>query len=585
MVGGFLRPSIKAIEALHPDVIFLSSLHKDVRRYFSGKAILVQIEPRSLKDVYWAIDILGKIFEREKEAQEVINRIRKDIDLISKKVEKIPYNRRKRVMRIMGRRSLMAPGDDSFQNSFIKLAGGIPPKWGKKGGVVSLTAKEFIDFNPQIIYGCGGDRELYQNLIKNKAFREVEAIKKRRIYFFPCALTCRASVHTGYFISWLSSLIYPEEFSSKKNQLIKDETFKIRYLSIPIPYIKTAKIEYSYISDFVHKTLLIEFKRPCSVINTLEGMRPGISTIGNHFFPPPCWGLKYTHNLTALRKRVYGVLGKSFESTSLLFTGADMDSLSISHETFRDMNVFALVTAGVRSNAMRMSQDIGTYYEPGTINIIILTNMELSPRAMSRAIITATEAKSAALEDMDIRSSYTPLLNRATGTGTDNVIIVQGQGTHIDATGGHTRMGELIAKAVYKAVIKAIRNQNGIVIKRNIFQRLRDRRISLYELVANMSTPQSIDRSRFLALTEEILIKPEYDSFIKTAFSVSDAYEKGLIQEISSFLLYCNKIAERIAGHPINHKLHMVKTDKLPFVVREALNALFNGIYYKIKNQ
>ena len=120
-------------------------------------------------------------------------------------------------------------------------------------------------------------------------------------------------------------------------------------------------------------------------------------------------------------------------------TGADMDKLSVQTTQFRKMKVYALVTAGVSSNALRMSRDTGPFYEPGTINIIIMTNMQLSDRAMTRAIITATEAKTAALEDLDIRSSYTPLKHSATGTGTDNIIVVQGTGVHIDNAGGHTK--------------------------------------------------------------------------------------------------------------------------------------------------
>jgi len=90
--------------------------------------------------------------------------------------------------------------------------------------------------------------------------------------------------------------------------------------------------------------------------------------------------------------------------------------------------VYALVTAGVKSNAVRMSADEGRFYEPGTINIILLPNMKLTLRAMARAIISATEAKTAALMDLDIRSSYSSSMHRATGTGTDNIIVVEGKG-------------------------------------------------------------------------------------------------------------------------------------------------------------
>jgi adenosylcobinamide amidohydrolase len=80
---------------------------------------------------------------------------------------------------------------------------------------------------------------------------------------------------------------------------------------------------------------------------------------------------------------------------------------------------------------------------------------------MARALITITEAKTAAFEDLRIPSSYTKGV-QATGTGTDNIIIAGGtMGPRVTYTGGHSRIGELIGKAAYEAVIEALGKQNG----------------------------------------------------------------------------------------------------------------------------
>jgi iron complex transport system substrate-binding protein len=102
---------------------------------------------------------------------------------------------------------------------------------------------------------------------------------------------------------------------------------------------------------------------------------------------------------------------------------------------------------------------------------------------MSRAVITASEAKAAALADLDIRSGPTPGENQATGTGTDNILVVEGGGPPAELSGGHSRLGELIAHAVHAGVVEAVRRQNGLTAGRSIFQRLRERRIDLTELV------------------------------------------------------------------------------------------------------
>jgi len=64
---------------------------------------------------------------------------------------------------------------------------------------------------------------------------------------------------------------------------------------------------------------------------------------------------------------------------------------------------------------LNQSNDRGTY--PGTINLILVTNARLSVSAMVGMVQVATEAKTAALFDADVKS-WTGR-SGATGTGTD----------------------------------------------------------------------------------------------------------------------------------------------------------------------
>lgn len=191
------------------------------------------------------------------------------------------------------------------------------------------------------------------------------------------------------------------------------------------------------------------------------------------------------------------------------------------------------VTAGVRGNAMRMSKDSGRYYKPGTINIIVLTNRRLPPNAMARTIITATEAKSAALLDLDIRSSYTPWDFRATGTGTDNVLVVQGEGAVERFAGWHSKIGELIAKAVHAGVTEAIARQNGIKADRDLFQRLAERKLSLEQIAEQY--PVKTDKKVLASKLEDLLMIPYYAYFLESALAISDDYRQGLIKGAGLF--------------------------------------------------
>jgi hypothetical protein len=256
-----------------------------------------------------------------------------------------------------------------------------------------------------------------------------------------------------------------------------------------------------------------------------------------------------------------------------------MDHLTVTDKLYRDMTVTAVVTAGVCSNAQRASRSTGYYYEPGTINVILMTNMQLSHRAMTRAIISITEGKSAALADLDIRSTDDPLNLQATGTGTDNIIVVRGDGPPVNGTGGHTKMGELIAKAVYDGVKQAIFLQNGLIAGRDVFQRLKERHISLQTLAKESDCQCSKPLADAMASElEALLLEPEYAALVEQAFALSDAVERGQLNNLLAFSATVKAMAQKIATRPIEEITAFESTHFLPEPLEMIFNAMMSGI-------
>jgi len=584
IVGGFFNPSVKAIEMLHPDVIFVSNLHSEVKKHFKNQDIkIIEIGASSLLDGFENILLIGKIFGKENKALQLKKENDDKIGIITSKLGFIDPAKRKRVMRLMGRATLMTPGSDSFQNEIIAMAGGIPHDFNRDGKIISVSKEEWIKFNPEVIYGCGKDSELEKNILNLPGWRDVDAVKNHRIYYFPCDLTCRAGVNTGYFVQWLAASIYGKEFAENENPVPDKSVANIRKIETGFSYVKDIRVDETSILDFQNRSLIIELKEPVTIISTLEGQRDNIKTIVNHYTPPPNWLVDHDHGIDAIRKRICTALNLDKDATSILITGADMNNLAVKKEKFKELEVQVFVTAGVNSNAMRMGRDSGLFYEPGTINVIIMSNMKMSPRAMTRAIITATEAKTSALLDMDIRSSYKNGAYRATGTGTDNVAVIQGTGQVLEGTGGHTKLGELIAKAVYKGVQDAIVKQNRISEKRNIFQRLKKRGITIFNLIDKEQTNCKRRKNQFVKEVEHLLLNPRYAGFIEMALSLSDDYEKGLVKDISAFEKFADSIALEICHCNIIETKQIIKqqSNELPYVIKTALNAVLNGIYHR----
>jgi iron complex transport system substrate-binding protein len=584
MVGSFSDPSPEKIEKLQPDLIILSRFHRRIGQRFEGLGIpLVYVDTLTMEEGFKMLELMGQISGRREEAAVLISRIQSQLDLVSRKVAKIPPEKRKRVMRLMGSDSIMTPGDDSFQNELIRCAGGIPPSLGKSGHVVPVSEKEWVKFDPQVVYYCGHERALPKKYFDKPGWKDVEALRKGKIECFPCSLTCRASVHMGDFVQWLAGVIYATELSEENTRISPDRAVKSRLLEIDLPYVKTAQVIEGTLNDFPTQTLCIDFAEPMVCVSSLTGSVSGITTAGNHYSSPPLWKRPHRATLEDLNGEVCRIVGRDPSTSSFLYTGARMDSLSVVKTRYKNMTALALVTAGVKGNAMRAGVDEGLFYEPGTINIIILTNMRLTARALTRAIISATEAKSAALQDLDIRSSYSPR-RQATGTGTDEVLVVEGRGPNVQCAGGHCKMGELISKAVYKAVKESISLQNGVVAGRSVFQRIEDRKIDLSQLVTQCGQFSREESARIRRKLQRLLLDPVHAGFLESAFALGAARDAGLVCDLQSFREECRHECEKIAGGKADTWIVFTPESFASEPVRAALDALLNGLYLQERN-
>lgn len=138
-----------------------------------------------------------------------------------------------------------------------------------------------------------------------------------------------------------------------------------------------------------------------------------------------------------------------------LMTAVSLADLVTVREASDRIWVEGFVTVGT-SNAVRAGESMmpkqrtSSITHPGTINLILVTNARLSASAMVGVVQVATEAKTAVLLHAKVKSCNGR--SGATGTGTDAVVVVSGNGPSLRYSGTHTVLGELVGRAVGKAV-------------------------------------------------------------------------------------------------------------------------------------
>jgi adenosylcobinamide hydrolase len=132
-----------------------------------------------------------------------------------------------------------------------------------------------------------------------------------------------------------------------------------------------------------------------------------------------------------------------------LMTAASLEHACVIVERDAATTVVAIVTVGL-GNPVAAGVTEPFESTPGTINIILLIEAQLSQAAAVNAVITATEAKTLALVESDVRA---PHGGPASGTSTDAIVIAStGRGASVAYAGPITPVGAQLARAVRRAI-------------------------------------------------------------------------------------------------------------------------------------
>ena len=253
-----------------------------------------------------------------------------------------------------------------------------------------------------------------------------------------------------------------------------------------------------------------------------------------------------------------------YKFSTALITLAKMKNVSIVVESYKSLEVTAITTAGVRSNAA-CAGDPAAYYEEkgrfGTINTIILINAHLKADTLAHALMMATEAKTVALNNLKIPSQYSN--SYATGTGTDGVCIFSNPKSDnlLTNAGKHSKLGELISKAVIDSVTKAIRKQVWITEKSqsNVLVRLNRYTLDINEFYDNLDC----DKFEFIKKLKTDSKNQDNVAITSSILNLIDEISLNLIKKDDALNLAenikeeCNSYpVKMLLEHWINHFIH-----------------------------
>ncbi len=265
---------------------------------------------------------------------------------------------------------------------------------------------------------------------------------------------------------------------------------------------------------YLKDTVLIKFNHNRNVISNSPmngGIHNNLKYVFNHHLSQQTINFLEKHDLNDYLIELSNTLGFNHFFASGLVTLASMKNTSIVTDKHDDVEVTAVTTAGVRVNATRAG-DKSSFHEKngkfhhGTINTILLINSKLNDNTLVEAFMTSSEAKTVALNNLNIPSQFSN--GFATGTGTDGLIIasdLQSDNTLTNAN-KHSKLGEMIANCIIESITSAIKKQVWITpnSQSNVLVLLNRYKLNINEFY------ESLNESK-----EEFISRLKYDSKIQ----------------------------------------------------------------------
>lgn len=217
-VGTVVEVNIEKIVNLKPDLVIATSLtnQKDVEKLKNlGIEVITFPYAKSFTQICEQFLELGRVVDKEIEAERIVNIVKRKVDLIKEKVKDLE---KPKVFVQVGAKPLWVSTKDSFINDFVEFAGG--ENIGPSGSGL-YSREKVLKQNPDVIIivtmGIVGEKE---KEIWGK-YKTLKATRNNRIYIIDsdklCSPTPVSFVDT---LEEILDILHPEKRAPKARKLV-----------------------------------------------------------------------------------------------------------------------------------------------------------------------------------------------------------------------------------------------------------------------------------------------------------------------------------------------------------------------------
>lgn len=171
---------------------------------------------RTLENEFLDILDLGKIFDKEKEAKQIVDSMKQEIAFAKEEAKKLNVHSRALIIEFMGK-NIMAYGEKSLAGNIVQNLDG--DLLAAKERQISL--EQIIEYNPDVIYVIvlesqyGQEDMILNKVYGNKALRGLKAVQNKNVIPLPFYCVYTSGVRSYDGIKIISRGLYPELYKEK----------------------------------------------------------------------------------------------------------------------------------------------------------------------------------------------------------------------------------------------------------------------------------------------------------------------------------------------------------------------------------
>ena len=231
VIGTPMSPDMEILKSVNPDwVLSPSSLQSDLQgKYEAAGLDFAFLNLKSVPGMYKSIQELGQLFDREEEAEALVNEF---LEFYNSYKDKNADQEKPKVLVLMGLPgSYIVATENSYAGSLVELAGGINVYAGSDQEFLTANTEDMKSKDPDIILRTA--HAMPDQVVKmfadefeeNDIWKHFRAVKEGRVYDLSYdKFGMSATFNYPEALEELQPLLYPESGSSSEEKSAVNET-------------------------------------------------------------------------------------------------------------------------------------------------------------------------------------------------------------------------------------------------------------------------------------------------------------------------------------------------------------------------